>query len=401
MLTIDDIYVRYVFNEVRMQVAKTGAYLGKWGGKAWAFEQLREDKADQEPLPDLIYLLKMGKSLGHGSFGAIFRCEISAYDGNKNLVIKLPQSLIDLDGFKITDKLAINAVGKPHYLRMKLIKSLRKAQNEFYAEVKNFEKIYETVYQVEHFGGARRAINADLQTMRSELRVLDLAVGRKYIHQILHFDPDIPAIISERCDGSLKQLRTRRPRMFLCTPELSTTWEKIGFELGSAIDYIGSRGMVHVDIKPANVFYVWQNRQPVVKLGDFGLCHPKEGPVFYGAANWQNIPCGTPKYSPRDWPHVDKFEKYGRTVDAEVLSHAQFAICMLHILYSPEATDWPLGCIEDSVDKASESEWGKHLFADNSMITTLVELLFEWMDLEQGESLVLLRRFVAIAETYV
>jgi hypothetical protein len=35
------------------------------------------------------------------------------------------------------------------------------------------------------------------------------------------------------------------------------------------------------------------------------------------------------------------------------------------------------------------------------MITTLVELLFEWMDFEQGESLVLLRRFVAIAETYV
>jgi hypothetical protein len=74
---------------------------------------------------------------------------------------------------------------------------------------------------------------------------------------------------------------------------------------------------------------------------------------------------------------------------------------MLHILYSPEATAWPLECIEDSVDKASESEWGKHLFADNSMITTLVELLFEWIDFEQGESLVLLRRFLAIAETYV
>jgi len=387
-----------------MQVAKTGAYLGKWTGNgsqsSWEFNQLKEDKADQEPLPDLIDTLKMGKSLGHGFFGAVFRCEMATYDGNKKLVIKLPQNLIDLDGFKITDKLAINAVGKPHYLRMKLLKSLRKAQNAFYEEVKNFEKIYETAYQIEHFGGARRAINADLQTMRSELQALDLTVGRKYIHQILHFDPDIPAIISERCDGSLEQLRSQRPLMFLCIPELSTIWEKIGFELGSAIDYIGSRDMVHVDIKPANVFYVWQNRQPVVKLGDFGLCHPKEGPVFYGAANWRNIPCGTPKYSPRDWPHVDKFEKYGRTVDAEVLSHAQFAICMLHMLYSPEATDWLSGSIEDAVDNASESEWGKTLFETN-MVTILIELLFEWMDFQQGESLVILRRFLAIAETFV
>jgi hypothetical protein len=109
---IDYIYICFVFNEVRMQVAKTGAYLGKW------------DKADQEPLVDLIHLLKMGKSLGHGSFGAIFRCEISTYYCNKNLVIKLPQSLIDLDGFKITDKLAINVVGKPYYMQMKIIKSM-------------------------------------------------------------------------------------------------------------------------------------------------------------------------------------------------------------------------------------------------------------------------------------
>jgi serine/threonine protein kinase len=82
--------------------------------------------------------------------------------------------------------------------------------------------------------------------------------------------------------------------MFLCTHELSTTWKKIGFELCSAIDYIRGRGMVHVDIKPANVFYVWQNRQPVVKLGDFGCVIPKRAPCFMEQRIGETYPAAPP-----------------------------------------------------------------------------------------------------------
>ena len=383
-----------------MAVARTGVYLGKWAGKTWTFNELDEQRADQEPAVDLMANLTVGPLMGEGAFGKVFQCKIRTYDGADKLAIKLPLKLLELGWLKISDATLhfmtideIRAIPPKNRIRAAVLK----ARKAFLIETVNFENIYETPYQAKNFGHGRRAVNANLQTMRLELRALEMHPGRKHIHRILHLNEHIPAIISERCDGSLSMLRANRPHMFSCMPNLSDTWRKVGVELGSAIDYIGNRQMVHTDIKPGNVFFVWENGQPLVKLGDFGLCRRKTGPVFYGSPNWFSLPCGTPAYTPKNWPSPRIFENNGRILDPEVLSHVEFAITMLRMLFVPEAPDWPTGHIEQALDLADTLDWGT-IFesAENLWIRYLIVLLNNWQLYDSAQSLALLKGFVKL-----
>ena len=339
---------------------------------------------------------------------------MTSYNGDpglKPLVVKLYTRMIAQRMFDIQDGYPISIVnprddkrntGATEY-RFKSIEQdnamlIRRANAVFLNEVQNFERIYETDFQLAKFKGAKRATDisdSDLLLMQDQLHKLKLHPGRKHIHQILHFDKDIPAILSERCNGTLHTLRTSRPGLFECIPDLSPTWKKVGHELASAIQYIESRGMVHIDIKPGNVFFVWDpanKTQPIVKLGDFGLCHIKRGAVTYIKAEYHNLPIGDRTCMPKGWPKTNEDFENEITLNAETLCHAELAITMFRMLYVSEYPKWPNNThnIEDQIDQASEFEWGKHLFSphnnNNVLINCLLPMLMDWRELIHNDN---------------
>jgi hypothetical protein len=174
-----------------MAVAHTGVYLGKWAGKTWTFNELDEQRADQEPTTDLMANLTVGPLMGEGAFGKVFQCKICTYNGADKLAIKLPLKLLELGWLKISDATLyfmtideIRATPPQNRIRSTVLK----ARKAFLIETVNFENIYETPYQAKNFGHGRRTVNANLQTMRLELRALEMHPGRKHIHRILHLN---------------------------------------------------------------------------------------------------------------------------------------------------------------------------------------------------------------------
>jgi serine/threonine protein kinase len=386
-------------------VGSTAVYLGRWGAQQeWDYANLQDDEdgvVDQELIHKLSDQMVMGELVGSGGFGRVFHCTLLAlprngeYGGDHKLVVKLPKSLLRWRWIRVRRQQLLDFEppdmpgARPEQVaetEQLILDDIHRARYDFVGEVQNFEQIYEPEYLHTTFGGGKRAVGANLRLMKEQLRRLQLEPGRRFIHRIVHFDPDIPAILSERCDGTLAQLRETRPNLFRSTPELSPTWEKVAYELGSAIEYISSRNMVHVDIKPGNVLFVWeQQQQPMVKLGDFGICVQKTGPVRYDTANWDEIPLGTRRYAPKGWPdrvETDDVKARGVTLDAERLSFAEYAITMVRMLYVPEAPEWPNRKLhaEDEVDYARTHGWGVRLFGHSAMMSGLLSLMCDWRE---------------------
>ena len=411
----------------RAAVPHTGVYLGKWRTvdglqEDWEYENLLPSPGniiEQIPLAPLLPQLIMGAKLGGGGSGQVFQCYLmTSYSGDtglKPLVVKLYTKLIASKLLRVEQGKPIMVVNPRNdkrfapmtetcfkYFEIENAKLFKAASLSLFLEVLNFQSIYETDFQLAKFRGAERVTDisdSDLLLMQDQLRKLKLHPGRKHIHQILHFDKVIPAILSERCDGTLRTLRISKPALFECIPELSPTWKKVGHELASAIQYIESRDMVHVDIKPSNVFFVWAEGQPIVKLGDFGLCRTKQGPVTYIKNSSNKLPLGDKTCIPKGWPK-NKFDFDNTiTLNAETLCHAEFAVTMFRILYVPQAPTWPdtYCVIEDEIDQvSSQFEWGQLLFShdnNNLLIQCLLHMLLDWRELIHKDNSVGIQQF--------
>ncbi|KAK0398982.1 hypothetical protein QR680_002845 [Steinernema hermaphroditum] len=73
-------------------------------------------------------------------------------------------------------------------------------------------------------------------------------------------------IQTELCDQSLEQLVANMPNDTYTVPE-DIVW-RYCYDLLQAVDYLHSHNLIHVDIKPANIFVTSSG---ICKLGDFGL----------------------------------------------------------------------------------------------------------------------------------
>jgi serine/threonine protein kinase len=342
-------------------VAKTSARLGKWhiqdesgakvGGSVRHWHDLRWDPAaghrrivQEEIGEQLAPIITLAQELGAGSFGRVFACNIRMPNqAVERHVIKLPRKLFQAGVLSVDANTRELITGPDH---QNLTPQLRA---DFQHEFENFVKIYEGQNYFENFGSGRRGQveSADhWEGLQREMARLNMHEGRKHIHEYLHFDAAIPAIVSSFCFNTLENVRRENPGWFGVdiadngvTVRTTFTFMRVARELALAVDYIHSRGYVHTDIKPANILVVLESGDRATaanftcKLSDFGEIMENK-PTTVMTTGY------TPFYTPPEWPER-----------APVLEPSTFAIygvaatiaALLHFpRYAQTITQWPL-----------------------------------------------------------
>ena len=397
--------------------------------------------------------------MGQGSGGVVFACKLHWHDYNENdLVVKLPRELFRLgflqikqnthdddnvikknydpttieyllqqqdvdnneddqniwqEGLRIVkvdpETVDIPIHENPDGLSNKEMyeKVLKQEQSSFLKEMRNFETIHDTPTQRTNAWGqievAQRMNNLNrkhFEQMKKEAAQIEVHMGHRHILPILHLDYSIPAIISQRCTGNLMNLRLENPFAFRSNNDIndfSLLWRNIAAQLGIAIDFILSRGLAHVDIKPENIFYEWGNEGEIfVLVGDFGKCEPV-GDKLYSHKNWDKMPRGTRRYMPKMLYRMQSVLPPDTKLDYYVLnpiklSLFQYAATMVSLIYLKEAMpDWPSilhepttpNFIEDDINTIKQNTaWGAEMFATTTIQEpawdSLTKLIYRW-----------------------
>jgi serine/threonine protein kinase len=327
------------------KIGKTSARLGKWRmGDAlvrdWAeLNHDQEGEIHQEEIgEDLASIITLEKELGAGSFGRVFACDIQMPDGTvEKHVVKVPGALMKSGALSV-DPQTHQLISMPTNTA-----ALVEIRTNFRREFESFENIYEPTSFVQEFAGGKRGYFKDAQALRrlkEERAILDRHPGRQHIHEYLHFDAQIPAIVSSFCTDTLDGVREKHSDWFSvqCFMQqnimrTTPTWNRITKELANAVDYIHSRGYVHTDIKPANVLVVGNTRDTFsCKLSDFGEIMRNE-PAREMTTGY------TPFFTPPAWP-----QKAGHRQFLEPATFADygFAATAVALLHFKGLDRWPL-----------------------------------------------------------
>jgi serine/threonine protein kinase len=247
------------------------------------------------------------KLLGAGSFGVAF----SATLAGQEVVVKLPKALV-APAFQ-SDTLAEGAYAIRDILlpQQKLSDAeMQMLRKDFEGECRNAAHFLEPpalriVRSDNGIGPVTKPMQRqNWRALRNEVRRWRMMMGQSQWHKILHFDSSIPALISDRADGTLADLRmSARPQFAFSVEEgPSLLWRHIAEQLNDAMTFMRlCVDMVHVDLKPQNILYVIRQPGRVLedsvecKISDYGLCYPR-GAIVRGNKRGQVM--GTPLYSP-------------------------------------------------------------------------------------------------------
>jgi len=299
----------------------------------WSLLPARASVAEQADIAnDSTITILDQHELGTGSYGIVFRCDVqTAQHTYTEQVIKLPVRLWNA-AYIYVDSTTMRLKFNPPRLDAA---ELEHARHNFSKEFDNFERIYETAGWRARFAMGERGHDLsalDLRALQTELRNTELVGGRAFIHEYYHYDPEIPAIFSAKCDGTLKQLRKGFCRSWFCVQgpdcEPSSVWMRCGLQIASALDYMRSRELAHTDIKLANIFYVGDGPETLTcKVSDFGLCTTVND---FSAKRLLT----TPYYAPQPWP------LNAIPCDPLVMTVHNFACAMAELLALPQ-TKWP------------------------------------------------------------
>ena len=267
-----------------------------------------------------------------GSSGVVYKCAITLANGNRmqNLVIKLPSRLLQTQVLSIhrEDGLLIKTLTDKELATQE--SAVRSLKHEF--EI--FEMLWEPRRFTALFGGGalgQHLPKHSLRLMQQELKEMKALPGRRHIHEYLHFDADIPMILTELCDGNLWDLRAHQKPLFLGLDHPTSLVMRLGLQIAYAMSYMREQNVVHTDMKLENVFYKRDphTREIVAKVSDFGGCPSNDGPRV-GLRFSQTI-----FYTPIDFPR----EKDLR--DPMALSVYEFAVLMCEMLAFTGQSDWP------------------------------------------------------------
>ena len=261
--------------------------------------------------PDVATLLEqqctVGKKLGEGSFGAAFLVERTSEwpqdPEGKAWVVKLPRTMLVRNIF---GKSLAEAV-RPHVNA----KVLRDAQADFEKECRNAEAILDPPYlqELRQTHARMSSPGSRLQdlTLEERTRLAEATLdwrappGYAHLHPLLHYDPNVPMLISARAIGTLSDTRIEQKfRIDGGNARDPPEWRRVAEHLSAAVAFLNDHTrMAHMDIKPDNVFVV-EAEQLVYRLGDYGICRRQDerATYFLGSDRITEQLCGTPLYNP-------------------------------------------------------------------------------------------------------
>jgi hypothetical protein len=353
------------------------------------------------PTNFLRHKVELLRLIGQGTHGAAFECRLppmlqsvrSRADGRLSLVrgperhyvIKLARSLLTVAGQELqvgvllaggvpggvagpTPNDYLRAPGGGDIMEEELVEEVR----EFFRdEIDSAEKMLEPAclrrFRLEaKLGRRRRCAVLKLEVLEQQLagtrlrrlsseqymelmdaaRTMRAHPGYHHMHQILHFDPLLPALFSEGADADLDTLqnlcRTHAsdPQWlrFTMGGEPPALWTRIGKQLASAFAYMRECSpLAHIDLKPSNVLVQcaaakgWGGGMATPQapghdlrcmITDYGLCYP--------ANELTNERKGTAYYSPPE--SDDQWWKRGtmRSMSAFLMASTLLDLLQIH-----------------------------------------------------------------------
>jgi serine/threonine protein kinase len=253
-----------------------------------------DDNGGNVTTPVLRNELRLWEQLGSGAFGVAYRATFRA----RPLVVKLPATLLK------NSPPSFDAVSHPQGLTLAEVmqtpdqihpRDLRDARKALRDECENAEQVLNS--DVERFTRAShletpginvvgasmlRAYMSDTERtiVESASRHHQALPGYTHMHPIVHFDAEIPLLLSEPAEGTLEGILTvledNRP--------LSNQWLETALQLSDAIAFLRDHiQWAHLDLKPDNVLYTHlpTTGRLHIWVGDYGQMAPMDAPTTF------------------------------------------------------------------------------------------------------------------------
>ena len=357
--------------------------------------------------------LKLDRLLGAGSFGAAFSC--TTPEGETGWVVKVPASevrdevvaALNNNRRMAKKKKATRSVRaflysqagrQPYVLKQCLIvapdderaarRKRERIVDDFREECANAEQILEPALFVQSHTTGRPPDELDLARYQALVRAVERHrshCGYAHLHQIVHFEPSIPALLSERATGTLDELyagmraAARRNFSSSAAPAASAApaegleyavgsgiappyWTRLAAQVADAVHFLlHFTPLSHLDIKPANILYKGSADAPHCLLSDYGLCAP-HGEEFHLGRRRQKVLAddgvtvlrelsvpyapmnGTPMFNPPERERFVRWMDTGATAASQMCFN--YATTMLSLVLLCDGVGAPCGLMD-------------------------------------------------------